>query len=185
MRRPKKKTATEYKRELKELYDQKSELIKQRIELENTILRKEGSVIYVGYTYTERLTGQLSKTLTDERRYSILDRVKAIRAESKKPYNKFYVARLGETKDSIRQIDGKIQYIKKRLILCEQMDGRHENEPITVKDFIGKENYSDMTEDERQAFKRAKKRREEELRKMELGLPPYDKIKIKNFVKRC
>lgn len=180
-KQPKCKPIAEYKKDLKDLYEQKAELIKQRIETENLILKKEGSVIYLGYSYAERLTGHLSKNLSAEKRISVLERFGDIDRESKKPYNKFYAIKLDELKKEIRRVGDEIAHIKRKITCQEQADNKHENEPISVKDFIGKENYSDMTKDERRAYQRAIKRREEELRKMELGLPPYDKIKIKKL----
>lgn len=180
-RQRKNKTIAEHEMEIETLYTQKSELIKQRIEIENKILKKEGSIIYLGFTYAERLTGHLSKNLTAEKKISILQRLHRVENEGKKPYNKFYSIQLSEKKLQIKQIDGKIAYGKRKIRQLKEKDRKHENEPITAKEFIGKENYSDMSNDERMAFQRAKKRREEELRKMELGLPPYDKIKIKKL----
>lgn len=155
--------------------DKRYALARKCVDLENLILGTPDRVLFVGHTRFEILYGKLQKTATQQELFDDKNRLHRVKRLGRKPYNKYYAEMLEKTraqltKDTKKKASSRVSmiYAKRKL--------EREDENYPCEEIMGKP-YAQLTPKEEQEYARIITRAREERRKMELGLPPYDRLK--------
>lgn len=155
--------------------EKKYALVRKVIELENLILGTPDLPIYKGHTKFEMLYGKLQKTATKEEMLAHESRKNKIATMSKKPYNRYYVEQLEKIKKKIKKVQDEKQRVLKRIKTVIELNER-EDPDYPCEEIFGRP-FSSLNANEIADYERIVRRAKEERRKMELGLPPYDRLK--------
>ena len=161
--------------EIKVAWDKKIKLLRKCIELENAILGIENMVLHKGRTKFEMLYGKLSSNATKDEMVVYDRRRTQIKTMSKKPYNQYYVEQLKKTKQMIKRVQKERQHAYDRKEF-ERINIAKEDSEYPSIEIMGKP-FGALTASEIAEYVRIVTRAKEERRKMELGVPPYDKLK--------
>lgn len=161
--------------ELEKKRNKKVSLLREEVKLENIILGKPDAIIHLGNTKCEMVFGTLHKNLTQDQEKERLRRANRLESAKKKSYNKFYAEKIEKINNHIARIEKELKVLTVRTNTAKI---KHYNEykEYPYIEIIGKP-YEETTKAEQREYNRIVRRAIEEKKKMELGLPPYDKIK--------
>ena len=165
------------KEDINQAWANKEKLLRKVVELENKILGIEDMVLYNGRTIFEITYGKLHSNATKEELVEYDRRRMRIKVLSKRPYNKYYVEQLAKTKKKIKKVQREKTLAKERK-KKEKVTIALEDKDYPSTEIMGKP-FVSLTTREIAEYTRIVTRAREERRKMELGLPPYDKLKKK------
>lgn len=163
--------------ELEKRRNKKVSLLREEVKLENIILGKPDAIIHLGNTKCEMVFGTLYKNLTQDQKKEQMRRSNKLASAKKKPYNKFYAERIEKINNHIARIEKELKVLIVRKDVAE-IKRYNEYKEYPYIDIIGKP-YEETTKAEQREYNRIVRRAMDEKKKMELGLPPYDKKKIK------
>lgn len=154
----------EKKERLKYLQAKKLELIRRRIEIENNMLGKYDSVIYVGSSYAEMLFGVLNKNLSQVQYNKLKDRYHKLRVASKKAYNQYNVAMLKKVKEQDKRVRKELRqgkFLLDKMVWATEYYSKQEL--FSPKELFGKDTYYDLTDDEKKVYLSVNERAKKEI----------------------
>ena len=159
------KTAEQTRAEIEKLKVKINELIKRRIEIENDMMGKQNSVIYVGNSYAEMLFNALNKNLTKTQKIAYANRASKLKTASKKAYNQYNVKLLQSVKEDTTKARKRCSELKVRLKGLEYRRSiRDSQEIISARELFDKE-YEELDNDEKIVYWRVNERANKELLK--------------------
>lgn len=167
----------DFSAEIKKLQAKYRALLKKRVQLENAMLGTPDKVVYDGNSYSEVLYGKLQKNMTQAEIWEKRERYRVLSVVAKKSYNKYYAEQVDKLREEIPKILNKITRLKE----FKAKNAKHfdqDNPEYPCVEIMGKP-YAELDRSEKKKYHEIIARAKEEKRKMELGLPPYDKLKKK------